>query len=197
MAAAPEPAYFTIARIRKTRGRRGEVAAEILTDFLDRFQAGREFLLSKEGILQKGVLEESWLHKNSAILKFRGVDSIAAAEALVGCWVQLPIPERRQLPPGLVYISDLIGCAVREGNQTLGKVEAWEETGAVPLLNVRTPQGELLIPFAKEICRSVDVEKKEIQVLLPEGLKELNRKERPSRHREFPLGDGDASRNDD
>jgi len=197
LAAAPEPEYFSIARIRKTRGRRGEVAAEVLTDFLDRFQAGREVLLSKEGVLQQGVLEESWFHKNLAILKFRGVDSISAAEELVGCQVQLPIPERRQLPPGVVYISDLIGCTVREGNQTLGKVEAWEETGAVPLLNVRTPQGELLIPFAKEICRSVNVEKKEIQVLLPEGLKELNRRGRPSRNRGFFHGDGDASRNDD
>ena len=151
MAAAPEPAYFTIARIRKTRGRRGEVAAEVLTDFPDRFQAGREFLLLKKDVQQKGVLEGSWFHKSLAILKFRGVDSISAAEALVGCWVQLPIPERRQLPRGVVYVSDLIGCTVREGEQTLGKVEAWEKTGAVPLLNVRTSLGELLIPFAKEI----------------------------------------------
>ncbi|MBI3895029.1 MAG: 16S rRNA processing protein RimM [Acidobacteria bacterium] len=197
MAPAPESEYLTIARIRKTRGRRGEVAAEVLTDFPDRFQAGREFLLSKKDVQLKGVLEESWFHKSLAILKFRGVDSISAAKALVGCWVEIPIAERRQLPPRVVYISDLIGCTVREEDHVLGEVAGWEETGAVPLLSVRTPQGELLIPFAEEICRSVNVTKKEIQVILPEGLKELNRRERRSRARDFSSsGGGNASKND-
>ena len=65
---------------------------------------------------------------------------------------------------------------MREGGRLLGKVEAVEETGAVPLLKVHTAEGELLIPFAESICSKVDIEGQEIQVQLPEGLKELNRK---------------------
>ena len=173
----PRPASdsLTIGRILKSHGNRGEVAAEILTDFPDRFQAGNELWLSDGSASQPRVLEGSWFHKGRVILKFRGCDSITDAEALAGLWIEIPRAERRPLPPGIVYLSDLIGCVVRENGQTVGTVEAIEETGATPVLNVRTSEGELLIPFAAEICQTVDVEKQEIQVRLPEGLQELNR----------------------
>ena len=175
----PRPASdsLTIGRIQKSHGNRGELAAEILTDFPDRFQAGKELWLSDGSASQPRVLEGSWFHKGRVILKFRGCDSITAAEALTGLWIEIPRSERRPLPPGIVYLSDLIGCVVRENGQTVGTVEAIEETGATPVLNVRTAEGELLIPFAAEICQTVDVEKQEIQVRLPEGLQELNRTE--------------------
>ena len=173
----PRPASdsLTIGRIRKTHGNRGEVAAEILTDFPDRFQSGHELMLSDGTTSQPGFLEGSWFHKGRVILKFRGCDSISAAEALVGLWIEIPRSERHPLPPGVVYLADLIGCVVRENGRTLGTVEAIEETGATPVLNVRTTEGDLLVPFAEEICQIVDVAKREIQVQLPEGLKELNR----------------------
>ena len=184
----PTPDSLTIGRIRKTHGNRGEVAAEILTDFPDRFQSGHELLLSDGTTSQPGVLEGSWFHKGRVILKFRGCGSITAAEALVGLWIEVPRSERRSLPPGVVYLADLIGCVVRENGQTLGTVEAIEETGATPVLNVHTAEGELLVPFAEEICQTVDVEKREIQVRLPEGLKELNRTSRMQRGRKGPAG---------
>ena len=178
MMPSPESDYVAIGRIRKTQGRRGEVAAEVLTDFPDRFQAGQELWLSNGATWQKRLLEGSWFHKGRAILKFAGCDSISEAETLVGLWIGLPRSERHPLPAGVVYLSDLVGCDVLENNQRHGTVEGIEETGAVPLLKVGTADGELLVPFAQEICRSVDVEKKEIRVCLPEGLKELNRSER-------------------
>ena len=173
--------YVTVACIRKVRGRRGEVAAEILTDFPERFRAGAELLLSGESSLQTVYLESIWFQKGLAILKFRGFEDISAAETLVGRQVRIPLSERIPLPRGMVYLSDLIGCAVIEQDETerkaLGLVESVEETGAVPLLQVHTAEGELLIPFAQDICTVVDVERKEIRVRLPEGLKELNRKD--------------------
>ena len=183
---SPESDYVAVGRIRKTQGRRGEVAAEVLTDFPDRFQAGQELWLSNGATWQKRLLEGSWFHKGRAILKFAGCDSISEAETLVGLWIGLPRSERHPLPAGVVYLSDLVGCDVLENNQRLGTVEGIEETGAVPLLKVGTADGELLVPFAQEICRSVDVEKKEIRVWLPEGLKELNRNEPRPRERGAP-----------
>jgi len=174
----PASDSLTIGRIRKTHGNRGEVAAEILTDFPDRFQSGQELWLSNGSESQPRLLEGSWFHKGGVILKFRGCDSITAAETLVGLWIEIPRSARRSLPRGAVYLSDLIGCVVREDGQTLGTVQAIEETGGTPVLNVQTAEGELLVPFAEEICRTVDVEKREIHVRLPEGLKELNRDER-------------------
>lgn len=174
----PSPAEDSLAigKIRKTHGRRGEVAADILTDFPDRFGAGEQLLLSDGCTVEPRRLEASRFHKGRVILKFAGCDSIEAAETLLGRWIVVPRESRRTLPPGVVYLADLVGCTVREMGQTLGVVEAIEETvGAPVLLRVRTAEGELLVPFAAEICRIVDVGKQEIEVRLPEGLRELNR----------------------
>ncbi len=172
---------LTIGTIRKTHGRHGEVAAEIQTDFPDRFGAGEELLLTDGRTVAARFLEGSWFRKGRVILKFAGCDSIAAAEMLVGSSIVVPQKARRPLPPGVVYLADLIGCTVREMGRTLGVVEALVETGASVLLQVRTPEGELLVPFAAEICQKVDVEKQEIQVQLPEGLREINREVRAGR----------------
>lgn len=172
---SPEAEFITVARIVGTHGRRGEVKAEVLTDFPERFQAGARFRLVAANQRNPVSVEESWLHKGRVILKFRGVETISDAEQLAGSLVQVPRSERHPLPAGVVYVSDLLGCSVLEGERVLGKVEAWEETGAVPLLRVQSQQGEILIPFAQEICSSVDLERREIHVRLPEGLAELNR----------------------
>ena len=79
--------FITIARIVKAQGRRGEVIAEILTDFPERFAAREQLLLVSEAkaVRREVVLENSWLHKGRVVLKFRGVDSIEAAQSLAGC----------------------------------------------------------------------------------------------------------------
>jgi len=174
-----ESEYVTIARIRKVWGRRGELAAEVQTDFPERFEPGSEVLVFNGRAREKRTLEGVWFHKGFANLKFAGVDSISAAEPLVGGEIQIPRADRKALAPDQVYLSDLVGCAVIEvgaaGEEMLGTVESIQDTGAAPLLNVLTAEGELLIPFAQEICRKVDVGAKRIDVRLPEGLRELNR----------------------
>jgi 16S rRNA processing protein RimM len=187
LATSPEPEYLRIARIQKVQGRRGEVAAELWTDFPERFQPGEALWLSGEGlpeaVAEAVVLEQSWMHKGRIILKFRGVDTISAAETLVGRWVLVPRSARWPLPPGAVYLSDLVGCAVLEGEEVLGIVEGIEETGAVPLLKVNRDGRELLVPLARDICSSISPEKKEIRVRLPEGLQELNEPKASERNR--------------
>ncbi len=98
----------------------------------------------------------------------------------MGLYVQIPLAERAPLPPGSYYVSDLIGCEVVEpGGRVLGRVRDVETTGettrGTSILVVATPNGELLVPMAAEICREIDLEKRRIVVVLPEGLRELNR----------------------
>jgi len=177
----PAEDFLTIGTIRKTHGRHGEVSVEIQTDFPDRFEGGEELLLTDGRTAAARLLEGSRFCKGRVILKFAGCDSIAAAEMLVGSSIVVPQKARRPLPPGVVYLADLIGCTVREMGRKLGVVETLAETGASVLLQVRTPEGELLVPFAAEICQKVDVEKQEIQVRLPEGLRDINREVRTGR----------------
>jgi 16S rRNA processing protein RimM len=121
-------------------------------------------------------VERTWMHGDQLIFKFKGVDTISDAERLAGFEVSIPIEQRAPVPHGEYYQTDLLGCDVFDPNgRRLGTMEAWQETGSVPLLVVRRPEGqELLIPFAKSICTKIDPEQRRIEVTLPEGLEDLN-----------------------
>jgi len=180
----PQAARATVARILRPHGRRGEVAAEILTDFPERLTRLRSAALWDGRTEPRSVaIRTCWISQSrggQAIFHFEGSDSITAAEKLVGLEVQIPLSERMALPPSSYYISDLIGCEVCErGGAALGRVRdvqfAGEDVAGTPLLVVDSPRGELLIPLAQEICVRVDTAARRIEVVLPEGLADLNR----------------------
>jgi len=177
MAVMSEGEFATVARIRRPQGRRGEVAVELYTDFPERFQAGSRVWLWIDGQPRRDMeLEDAWPHKGGVILKFAGVDSISDAEKLSGWEIQVPSSERVALQGPAVYVSDLVGCKIVERGVELGTVADVDDRIGTPVLMVRTPQGELLIPFAQEICRVVDTARRVVEVELPEGLRELNEK---------------------
>ena len=49
-----------------------------------------------------------------------------------------------------------------------------EGVSGTPLLAVDTSAGELLVPLAEDICLRVDTRGRRIDVVLPEGLRDLN-----------------------
>jgi 16S rRNA processing protein RimM len=121
-------------------------------------------------------VENTWIHGDRVIFKFKGIDTISDAERLAGADVLIPFDERPSPPEGEYYQSDFLGCEVvdRTG-RVLGTIEDWQETGGVPLLQIQMPTGkELLVPFAKSMLINIDLERKRILVDLPEGLDELN-----------------------
>jgi 16S rRNA processing protein RimM len=109
------------------------------------------------------------------VLKFAGCDSIADAERFRGADVWVSREERGSLPEGEYFRSDLMGCSVQDAatGEEIGTVEGFEQYGGPLLLAVSVSGREVLIPFVPEICRKVDVERKTIAVMLPEGLLEL------------------------
>ena len=169
-----------MARVRKTQGRRGEVAVELHSDVPDRFRRGlRVFALARDDTRRELQVEELWPHKGDLVLKFAGIDSISDAEALIGCELQVPRSERAQLDPGWNYVSDLIGCVVFDAGREIGKVEDVQfGTGEAPLLIVGTQSEKeskrCEIPYAEAYLKRIDLEHKEIHMLLPEGMLELS-----------------------
>jgi 16S rRNA processing protein RimM len=166
-----------VARAVRVRGLRGELVADLLTDFPERFE-GLERLLCvmPDGRIMEVALEDHWLQGGRIVLKFAGYDSIEEASALIGCEFAVPESERVQLPEDEYYDWELAGCRVEtiEG-ELLGRVREVMRTGGVELLVVETDSGERehLIPLAAEICVSVDVLNKLIRVDAPEGLLEF------------------------
>ena len=193
--------WVAVAHILRPRGNKGEVAAELLTDFPQRLTALREAFLgsSREQAEPRCVqIKSCWLsqnHRGQAVFHFEGCSSISDAETLRGLDVLLPIEQRVTLPAGQYFISDLIGCSVfecaRAGSSVasspcsmstapalLGSVTDVQFTGetvaGTPLLVVDARAGELLIPLAEDICTRIDPAARRIDVLFPEGLRELN-----------------------
>ena len=178
-----EPAGITIARVLRPHGRRGEVAAEILTDFPERIPALTAAVLWDGHSAPKRVgLRSCWLSQSrggQAIFHFEGSDSISDAEKLTGLEVQIPFADRMPLPGGSYYVTDLSGCEVWErGVGAIGRVRdvqfPGEDVVGTPILVIDSPKGEVLIPLAQEICVRIDTAARQIEVVLPEGLRDLN-----------------------
>jgi 16S rRNA processing protein RimM len=167
---------IVVARIVKTRALRGEVAADLLTDFPGRFE-GMETVtaIAPDDSQRSLAIEEHWFHGNRIILKFAGYDSVDSAKALVGYELAVPADERIKLPAGQFYEWELAGCRVETiAGETIGHVRNIMRTGGVEILVVANDAGkEFLIPMARNICVEIDVEKKLIRIDPPEGLLEL------------------------
>ncbi len=167
------------------QGRRGEVLAELHTDFPERFQERRQLSgFAADGSRRDLQVEDHWFHKGGVVLKFAGVDSISDAERLAGLELQVPREARTELDAGAAYVSEIVGCEVwvREADERrrLGTVKKVEfGAGEAPLLVVRGgPSGteseqEFLLPYAEEFVQSADFEGRRIEMKLPEGLLDL------------------------
>jgi 16S rRNA processing protein RimM len=187
--------WVWLAQIRRPQGRKGEVFADILTDFPEKFAQRRRLWLLTEAANLKSAkpsaasaspreleLCSHWRHKGGIVLHFAGIDSISAAETLSGLIVAIPRSERTPLGDDEVYIADLAGCTlfdVAQGDEpvTVGEIEDVDRSaGPVALLVVRgaCSSEEILIPFAKSYLRKIDLEARRVEMALPEGLIDLN-----------------------
>ena len=195
--------WTLLARILRPQGRKGEVLADLFTDFAERFASRPDVWLAPPGFIEAQEAEEpraahepqaakiaaQWLpvgrNAGRIVLQFSGVDSISAAERLSGREVVVPFEARMPLEDGSVYISDLMGCTVYDNGAAIGVVDdvqfATTADGtrrlddAAPLLVVQAPdKHEVLVPFAKEYLVEVNTEARSIRMELPEGLTQVN-----------------------
>jgi len=183
----------------RPRGNKGEVAAELFTDFPARLSSLKSIYLRKDdGEPRRVGLHNFWIDRNhpgQGVFHFEGCGSISEAGLLRGLEVLIPIEERVELPVGHYFVTDLMGCTVfelpeiptklaspacaaEEAPRVLGTVSdvffPGEGVAGAPLLQVETSAGEVLIPLAVEICTRIDVAARRIEVRLPEGLKDLD-----------------------
>jgi 16S rRNA processing protein RimM len=164
-----------VARIVKSRGLRGELVADVLTDFPERFE-GLETVVAllPDGERRELKIENFWFQKGRIVFKFDGFDKIETAETLRGAEICVAEAEAVALDTDEFFDWELEDCAVEtvEGLK-LGRVKELMRTGAAEILVVEGADKEYLIPFAETICTEVDVENKLIKIDAPEGLLEF------------------------
>jgi len=198
----PSRQWTLLARILRPQGRKGEVLADLFTDFPERFAEHPHVHLAPAGFTEAGCVVSGaaglkpteiighWLpsgrNAGRIVLHFAGIESIAQAETLAGKEVVVAAAERMQLESDEVYISDLVSCSVYDRDTLLGTIEDVQFPAspdgsrriedAAPLLIIRATDGdELLVPFAKSYLMKVDTAAKTVRMELPDGLADINR----------------------
>jgi 16S rRNA processing protein RimM len=186
-----------VGRVARPHGIRGQVVVNLETDFPhERFQAGAELFVKRtgrdglqavperrgrlppeEGDVTRLVIATVRFHNERPVVGFEGVDDMNQAMALAGIELRVPVDWLAPLPPETFYRHDLVGCAVETTDGLLiGNVTEVEGSLAGSRLVVSTRRGEVLVPLAAEICRSIDLAGKRIVIKPPDGLIELNEK---------------------
>ena len=166
---------IVIARGVRTHGLKGEIVAELLTDFPERFEELEELILVAPSGERKLVqLEDHWFQKDRVVLKLVGCDDVESAKQLAGYDFAVEEADRVPLEEDEFYDWELEGCTVKAGDKSIGQVQSVLRTGGAEILVISDDSGkEQLVPLAAEIVVKIDKAAKVILIDPPEGLLDL------------------------
>lgn len=169
-----------VGRLVKAHGLKGAIKLELYTDSPDqRFRAGQELELqvpeTSEWFGKTVKVAELRFYNQSPVLFLEGIQDRSQAETLVKA-ILLIETDLEQLPedPEAWYDHQLVGLTALVGEEVVGKVIRVDHLPAQDLLAIETSNGEVLVPFVKQIVPSVDIEKSQVVLTPPAGLFELN-----------------------
>lgn len=166
--------YLEVGKIINTHGLKGEVKVASWTDFPQDFEK-LDFVIAKKrsGEEQLGIKNIKY-QKNNLIIKFDGIDTIEQAELYKNTILTVPKEALGELPEGVYYIADLIGCTVYnvEGGE-IGVLNDVFSTGSNDVYDIkRNGAKNLYLPIIDGVVEDVDIESKKITVNIPEGMED-------------------------
>lgn len=167
----------TVGRIARAHGHRGAVVINPDTDFPEaRYREGRVLYVRRGPGVQPLTVAAARFQDGRPIVGFREIATMTDAEALAGAELRVPESELEPLPADAFYRHDLVGCrVVTTGGAPIGEVTAVEGERDHSRLVVATPDGDVLVPLAHDICVRIDPGAREIVIDPPAGLLDLNR----------------------
>lgn len=177
----PAPDLTIVGRVRRAHGILGELVIEPLTDAPDAvFAPGRRVFAgtvagdpASDG--RELVVEESRPFKGGGwIVAFHGIADRNEAERWRQRYLLAPVGELEPIAEDEVYLHDLLGLSVvlDASREVIGEVTDVYELPQGVMLDVRRPNGSVLIPFRPEIVANVDLADRRIAITPPEGLLE-------------------------
>ncbi|MBS5315811.1 MAG: 16S rRNA processing protein RimM [Clostridiales bacterium] len=163
---------FTIGKIVNTHGVKGEVRVLPSTDDVKRFGKLKEVKVENRTMTTYEI-ETVRYHKNFVLLKFKGIDTMNAAELLKNSLLKIDRKDALPLKKDEYYQCDLYGLrVVTDTGRDLGKLTDILMTGSNDVYVVRNEEKEILIPAIKQCILKVDLEAGEMLVHLLEGLED-------------------------
>jgi len=139
---------------------RGTVRVEVLTDNLERFDAGSK--LFREGSDAPLTVASSHRDGPGLLVRFEEVADRNAADGPREAYLEAPMDT---LEPGSYYWHDIVGCTVetRDG-EVLGTVDDVFRVGEVEVYQVRGTRGEILVPAVATVVTELRPAEKRIVV---------------------------------
>jgi len=164
--------WVPIGKISRTHGLKGELKFRLMSTDQDTLLSVKH--LKVQGSQEKEtelVLESLRGSPSSLIIKFKGIDSIDAAEALAGQSLFALESEFPELPEDEYYRFQIEGLAAYDlDGRYYGRVEDIIETGSNDVYVVRDGNREILIPMIDWVVKSIDINEKKLIFENVEGL---------------------------
>ena len=162
---------LSAATVGSTHGLKGHLKVYSLSGDYDHLMDLDECILAlKDGGEKRVRVEEARFSGNLFLMRFSGYDTPEKARCLTGSILRIRRDQAMPLEEGELYVADLYGLDVIAGGQKAGVVESTSEGAQALYLHVRTEQGIRLVPFLPVYVGDIDMEKRTIELLMPELL---------------------------
>ncbi|MBQ1202203.1 MAG: 16S rRNA processing protein RimM [Loktanella sp.] len=151
----PQKPFLEVGEIVGTHGVRGELRVQPWCDSPEQFTTFKRLYWDAEG--KKPVSIQGRPHKNVALVRVEGVNTVEAAAALRGRLLYVSRKDLR-LPADRYLVQDLIGITVVDADDgtVYGRLTDVSQTGANAVYHMQTEKGEVLIPAIPSVVISID-----------------------------------------
>ncbi len=163
---------YRIGRLGKAHGIKGEVTLQVDDDVFDRTDSDH-LILEIDGIMVPFFMEEyRFRTDNTALVKFEGVDTQQRARELTGTEVYFERSAAENSDDGELTYAQLVGYSVVNDadGQPVGEIEYVDEQTINIMFGLTDGR---LIPASEELIADIDTARREITMIIPEGILDL------------------------
>ncbi len=161
--------YLEIGKIVGTHGIQGEMRVECWCDSPD-FVSQFKTLYFNEG--KEKVSVKARPHKNIALVKIKGIDSIEQADTLRGKVLYMKRSDAK-LPKGVHFVQDLVGLEIKdfETDKVYGKLTDVLKTGANDVYELKGEDGKAYyLPVIPDVVKEISPEKGYVLITPMKGI---------------------------
>jgi 16S rRNA processing protein RimM len=166
-----------VGKIKAYHGLKGDLAVHIFSKDVSWLEKLTSFALGQENPDFKFEVERAKPFKEGLMLKPVGILDRTAAEKLKLKGMMFFIPEELLVADEGedIFLSQVEGFEVFEKELSLGEIVGFQSTDYQDLMQVKRPNGAISeVPFVDQFIKSIDFEKRQVLVELPDGLLEIN-----------------------
>ena len=165
---------FEIGFIIKPHGLKGALNIRLDVDEPEKYRGMESVIVKIGGDLIPFFISNFQIHGEKGILQLADINTIEAANQLKSCPLLLPLDLLPKLGKGQFYYHDIIGYSIVD--RSLGKLGTIQNVytgGNQDLIEMKYKKKDVLIPVNHEIVGEANHEKREVNVMLPDGLLDI------------------------